>query len=1441
MSKTYFNLASGSLVQDWSNAGLITTNDSWAGVASIEGYLGQDITTTTGTDPRTLTSDSAVANDLDVIANQSSTTIISGGVAEFDGIANPTIALQGSGTADAPYLILYLDATNRQDVRVQFNARDIDGTADNATQQLNVQYRIGETGPWTNVPGGYFSDVTTGPSQASQVTAIDLTLPAAANNQAQVQVRIMTTNAAGNDEWVGLDDIVVSSTPFADTTPPALLSSSPADEAANVSTGSDIVLTFDENVQLGAGDIVISNGAGDTRTITVGGPADPDGTVSVVGHTVTINPTAELAAGSTYHVTIASGAIEDASGNDFAGIVAGGLDFTTAAAQSFAIAATDAAKAEGNVGTTPFTFTVTRANPSGDATVDWAVTGIGGAGQASAADFAGSLAGTLTFTGTETTKTIILDVSGDLAVEVNEAFSVTLSNASPGSAITTASAAGTIQNDDVPLTAIYTIQGNGHISPLSGQAVSTTGVVTAVDTNGSRGFYIQDPTGDGNGGTSDAIFVFLPSGALPEVGHMVRVSGTVQEFTPSGSAVGSFSTTELGLITEVTDLGTGPAIAPTVIGGPGGLVPPTESLIAGSNFFESLEGMLVKVVNAQAVGPTSSFGEIFTVVDDDANPANGTTATGQIARGNVLLTPGASDFGDTNTSGGDFNPERLQIDDDSGVLPGFSSPQVNVGARLGDVTGIVNYDFGNYQVVATQAYTVAQASTLVKETGTLSGDVDHLLVASYNAENLDPGDGAARFTTIANQILNNLNSPDIVALQEVQDNNGPTDNGVISAATTLQMLVDALNAAAPAGVHYAYIDNPFIGNDTNGGEPGGNIRTAFLYRTDRVDLVNGSLRTIGANGEAISNQDETAPDGNGAQQTNPDNPFFGSRPPLVATFSFHGEEVTIVDNHFTSKGGSAPLLGSDQPPFDAGEVQRAGQAQAVNTFVDGLLAADPGARVIVAGDLNEFQFEEPMQVLKGTATISNYDVPGSDPFNAVADYTPGGVAILGDLQDLLPANERYDYVFEGNSETLDHVFVTAALQGVAEFDIVRINAEFADQTSDHDPLLARFAIPLNDAPVAVNDSATTAEDTAVTIAVLANDSDPDHDTLTVTAINGQAFDAAGHVTLANGIVTRNADQTLTFTPNTDFNGPVSFDYTVSDGMLSDTGTVSLTVTPVNDAPVFTSSASFTVAENHTAVGNVTAVDPEHDAFTFALAGGPDQGLFSIDVHTGALALVSAPDFETKQDADHDGVYDLVVSATDALGASRTQTVHVTVTDVAESGQIFNGGNGNDNLVGTSGGDTMSGGNGNDQLDGRDGNDVASGGNGNDVLIGGRGNDTLDGGNGDDNLDGGLGDDHLEGGNGNDSLTGGDGNDFLMSGKGNDILVFAAGFGQDVVSDFGSNDIIEFTGGVFQNFQAVQAASHQVGADTVITLDAQNSITLQGVTLSSLHANDFWFV
>lgn len=209
----YYALSGGPFTQNWTTTTLITANDNWSGVTSIQGFLGQDITTSTGIDPQTLlTGASAVANDLDVIANQSSTSITNGGVAEFDGIANPTIALQGSGTADVPHLIIYLNTTGRNNVRVQYNLRDIDATADNAIQQVAMQYRVSSSGNFTNLPAGYVADATTGPSLATLVTAVDVTLPAACNNQPQVEVRIMTTNAAGNDEWVGVDDITISST-----------------------------------------------------------------------------------------------------------------------------------------------------------------------------------------------------------------------------------------------------------------------------------------------------------------------------------------------------------------------------------------------------------------------------------------------------------------------------------------------------------------------------------------------------------------------------------------------------------------------------------------------------------------------------------------------------------------------------------------------------------------------------------------------------------------------------------------------------------------------------------------------------------------------------------------------------------------------------------------------------------------------------------------------------------------------------------------------------------------------------------------------------------------------------------------------------------------------------------------------------------------------------
>jgi hypothetical protein len=198
--------------QNWTNVGLITADDTWTGVPGVVGYRGDDLTAATGTDPRTILADGS-GTPQDVNANHADPdTFITGGVTEFDGIANPTVALQGSGTADAPHLVFYLNTTGQSNIQFSCNIRDIDNSADNSTQQIDVQYRTGGAGSYTSVTGGYIADASSGPS-TTMSTPLNLTLPAAADNQAIVEVRVITTNAIGNDEWIGVDDVSVTGTP----------------------------------------------------------------------------------------------------------------------------------------------------------------------------------------------------------------------------------------------------------------------------------------------------------------------------------------------------------------------------------------------------------------------------------------------------------------------------------------------------------------------------------------------------------------------------------------------------------------------------------------------------------------------------------------------------------------------------------------------------------------------------------------------------------------------------------------------------------------------------------------------------------------------------------------------------------------------------------------------------------------------------------------------------------------------------------------------------------------------------------------------------------------------------------------------------------------------------------------------------------------------------
>jgi endonuclease G, mitochondrial len=226
------------LSQDWSNTNLITVSDDWSGVPGIIGYRGDGLTAGTGIDPQTILSDGS-GTPVDVNANQiNPDTFSTGGVSEFDALSNPVVALQGSATAAAPHIVANLNTVGKSGVNVSYNLRDIDGSADNAIQPVALQYRVGATGNYTNIPAGFVPDATSGPNLATLVTHVSVSLPAACDNQALVQIRIITTNAVGNDEWVGIDDLNFGGSGG------TVLSGSGQANPNNVSPGGNTLLTI---------------------------------------------------------------------------------------------------------------------------------------------------------------------------------------------------------------------------------------------------------------------------------------------------------------------------------------------------------------------------------------------------------------------------------------------------------------------------------------------------------------------------------------------------------------------------------------------------------------------------------------------------------------------------------------------------------------------------------------------------------------------------------------------------------------------------------------------------------------------------------------------------------------------------------------------------------------------------------------------------------------------------------------------------------------------------------------------------------------------------------------------------------------------------------------------------------------------------------------------
>ncbi len=570
-------------------------------------------------------------------------------------------------------------------------------------------------------------------------------------------------------------------------------------------------------------------------------------------------------------------------------------------------------------------------------------------------------------------------------------------------------------------TRIRDIQGSAHVSPLVGQTVSSVpGIVTARRTNG---FYIQDDMPDSNPATSEGIFVFTNAAPTVSVGDALRVSGTVAEFRAGGATSANLTITQISSPVIVV-VSSGNALPAAQLIGIGGRMPPNvvidddatgsvetsgtfDATTDGIDFWESMEGMRIRLVNAVAVGPTSNFGEIAIVADNGAN------AGLRSVRGGVMAT---------QTDG---NPERILIDDTITAVP-----NANVGDVLPEVIGVLDYSFGTFKLMVTQTPSLI-ANGLQPET-TVAQSANELAIAAYNVENLDPSDPPAKFATIATQIVTNLKTPDIIGITEVQDNNGATNDAVVDSSVTLQTLINAIVAAG--GPTYAYrIINPV--DDQDGGEPGGNIRVGYLFNPARVSFVDraGGTATAGITAVNAAGKAQLSASPGRIDPTNA--AFNSSRKPLAGEFMFNGHKVIAIVNHFNSKGGDNALMGRFQPPVRTSEVQRTQQAAIVANFVQSLTAIEPTANVVVLGDLNDFEYSPSLTIIKNVG--------------------------MTDLIETLPANERYSYVFEGNSQALDHILVSQNLMNVAApiYDIVHINSEFAIQASDHDPEVVRLLLP----------------------------------------------------------------------------------------------------------------------------------------------------------------------------------------------------------------------------------------------------------------------------------------------------------------------------------------------------------------------------------------------
>lgn len=564
------------------------------------------------------------------------------------------------------------------------------------------------------------------------------------------------------------------------------------------------------------------------------------------------------------------------------------------------------------------------------------------------------------------------------------------------------------------------VQGESHESPLVGKEVVINNVV--VTKTDKTGFYVQDKVSDNNPRTSDAIYV--ASKDKVESGDLLKVQGTVKEGymeeysvrpgqtfkKPAGSLtvtqIINATITKLGKADLPKALNISEKMPKDIVDNtPTKYNPETEAL----DYWESLEGMRVEVTKPKVTGPQY--------------------------KGDIYVLPG------------DYKGQKLNNIGGVNLRPGVQNTEVlpvTVGndfvAKAKDyfnenITGVVTYKNKTFKIDPIDPNALKgllQDGGLKREVSKIYPAEDKLTIASYNIENFSANNNGhdetpeEKVDKIANSFINEVHSPDIITLIEVQDNNGGVNDGTVDGVKSGEKLAQRIKSLG--GPDYKYTEiAPVDGKD--GGKPGANIRVAYLYNPKRVTLI----------GKEKGGSEEAARFVNGHLEKNPARidptsvHFEKVRKSLAAEFEFKGERIVVIANHLKSKLGDDAIYGSNQPSVENTKAKRIEEAKILNAFIKEGLRQNPNLKFVLTGDFNDFEFSDSVKTIVGNELV-----------NLMAEHEQG---------------DRYSYFYRGSNQSLDNILISKNIKDKVVFSPVHINASFMEEhgrASDHDPVVVQI-------------------------------------------------------------------------------------------------------------------------------------------------------------------------------------------------------------------------------------------------------------------------------------------------------------------------------------------------------------------------------------------------